>query len=434
MVGIGERELAILSHLMYYSDLSNEPMGSTVGELTEKLAQYVEDESYPFNGMGMGREETRRFIEEINNSSDTLKNLTVGASENTGTFYATCFVDPETGEALVAFEGTQGQYSTWYDNFEGGYISDTELQQKAAEFVENKCRDYSNLTVTGHSKGGNLAQYVTVICEDKVDHCVSFDGQGFGEDFLTKYHDQIERNRGKIKSIAAYNDYVNILLTPVAGEIIYVKNDESTFPNGHYSLNLLLYNDFDDQGNFTSIVLQDGMIVGLKNLINGYIEKNTSTGNDYKNTLLFWFTGNVVASVLTDGPKDREEQISMLDALWRDFSNENERYLEKFSRLTKAQSSRGMAEFAIDLDQCRNLVGELSRGIDALQIQLREIHDIRKNLDLSVRILAYSNYEMRRAEVMLQNRITETNRLRNVLNQSIVYYRRGDEPLSLSHS
>ena len=47
--------------------------------------------------------------------------------------------------------------------------------------------NYTELTVTGHSKGANKAMYTTIMCNN-VTRCVSFDGQGFSKEFLSDPH------------------------------------------------------------------------------------------------------------------------------------------------------------------------------------------------------------------------------------------------------
>lgn len=65
-------------------------------------------------------------------------------------------------------------------------MSDTIQQERAAEYINNLPLKYGNdLTVSGHSKGGNKAQYVTIVT-DRVERCLSQDGQGFSPEFLKK--------------------------------------------------------------------------------------------------------------------------------------------------------------------------------------------------------------------------------------------------------
>lgn len=127
--------------------------------------------------------------------------------------------DPK--EAIVVFRGTSGDIE-WHDNGMGGYLSDTEMQQRALKYVNGL--PYDNIIATGHSKGGNKAQYVGLL-SDKVDRVLSLDGQGFSKEFVEKYKDLIEANKHKITSIAAESDYVNCLLIPVADKFIYIDTE-----------------------------------------------------------------------------------------------------------------------------------------------------------------------------------------------------------------
>lgn len=72
----------------------------------------------------------------------------------------------------------------------------------------------TDITVSGHSKGGNKAQFIT-ICSDLVDECFSFNGQGFSPEainlFKKKFDPEFSNRCAKIKNISACNDYVNVL-------------------------------------------------------------------------------------------------------------------------------------------------------------------------------------------------------------------------------
>lgn len=70
------------------------------------------------------------------------------------------------------------------------------------------------ITLSGHSKGGNKAQFIA-IHSDLVKECYSFDGQGFSPEALaalkTKYGEAYEMRRQNIRSFAADNDYISVL-------------------------------------------------------------------------------------------------------------------------------------------------------------------------------------------------------------------------------
>lgn len=130
--------------------------------------------------------------------------------KNPNTTLAYVFTD-QNNEAIVAFKGTSGGRE-WKDNVEGLGVSDTECQQEALDYIESL--PYDHITVTGHSKGGNKAMYVA-ITSDKVDRCVSFDGQGFSQEFIDKYWAEIQERGGKISNYSLDSDFVHCLLFPV---------------------------------------------------------------------------------------------------------------------------------------------------------------------------------------------------------------------------
>ena len=135
------------------------------------------------------------------------------------------------GKPMVLFGGTGGDVQ-WRDNGTGGYynVTDTIGQQWALEYFVNAVKPYGEhpqAIVAGHSKGGNLAQYVTVLAGGDVEACYSFDGQGFNAAFLAKYADLIAANGGKVTSISNPSDFVNILFNPLPGSQRYYHGDGS---------------------------------------------------------------------------------------------------------------------------------------------------------------------------------------------------------------
>src|SRR5699024_5439411 len=113
----------------------------------------------------------------------------------------------------------------------GGYskVSDTEQQEAAVEYFERmmdiKPNHVNKIYVTGHSKGGNKAQYVGVKRGDKIDHVYSFDDQNFNDTFAFKYNRELGRYKDKITNISNKYDFVNILFPRISGRTIFVKSN-----------------------------------------------------------------------------------------------------------------------------------------------------------------------------------------------------------------
>ncbi|MCE5222306.1 MAG: DUF2974 domain-containing protein [Clostridium sp.] len=146
-----------------------------------------------------------------------------------------CFIDGE-NNATVVFRGTT-TIKEWEDNGQGAYEYDTIEQIDALSYINNL--EVNNITVTGHSKGGNKAQYVTVL-SPKIIKCISINGQGFSNEFINKYKDEINKNKSKIVCINSKYDYVNCLFNSIAEECQYIQTEFQINPLDYHKANILL--------------------------------------------------------------------------------------------------------------------------------------------------------------------------------------------------
>ncbi len=238
-MALTEAQLLMLNNLIYTDFVSND---RTVNDIIVA----IEKSNYNINTCEMTTSEWKELISMIKAEPTLLdyKITNYCDYKETGMRVA-CFVNDENSptDVNVVFRGSSGDYE-WKDNGKGGYLSDTELQQDAAEYINNLPDNYgNNMTVTGHSKGGNKAQYVTIVT-DRIGKCVSYDGQGFSEEFLEKYSSEIAAKSDKIISISANKDYVHCLLYPIAGTAIYIDAENQNNYLHYHKPNIL----FDDSG------------------------------------------------------------------------------------------------------------------------------------------------------------------------------------------
>lgn len=152
-------------------------------------------------------------------------------------------------DVYVAFRGTgEGR---WYDNGDAFAKEYSEYQQDAAQYFDYVVNDKNlnitsaqNVIATGHSKGGNLAQFITLGSKHGhlIDKCVSFDGQGFSPEAIEYFkklygEDFYKKQCEKMYSISGDNDYVNVLGIKVIPEenTVYIKTtcDTYDFENSH---------------------------------------------------------------------------------------------------------------------------------------------------------------------------------------------------------
>ncbi len=249
---MSEEELLLLSNYAYM-DASTDPM--TIRESLDRFRNKnggFDEDSVASAGIGGGldRKQTADLFTRMDRMPDSFLDLYPSRIVNEPQLRGICYSagKADGGTGTVVFRGTGGTYDAWHDNVIGECVPSTEIQKQAADFIRYDCMGFSDLTVTGHSKGGNLAMFTTVACASSVAACVAFDGQGFSHAFLKDYRQEIAAAAGKIKSISAHNDFVNILLHPIAGERVFAQNPAGGI-DAHSSYHLLAGNDFDEAGN-----------------------------------------------------------------------------------------------------------------------------------------------------------------------------------------
>lgn len=103
-------------------------------------------------------------------------------------FCAITFVFPN-GDACIAFRGTDSTITGWKENFNMLFTSPVAAQKLSVPYVEKVAKKVKgNITLVGHSKGGNLAIYAGTMCNDetktKIIEIQSFDSPGFTKEFI----------------------------------------------------------------------------------------------------------------------------------------------------------------------------------------------------------------------------------------------------------
>lgn len=248
---LSDQELILLDNLIYFQDVFWE--GDSVAQIIDKIIYQLE-KNPNLKYAQMQAQEWMELVSVLQSNQKLLhykvtnKTMPFG-SQNTGTIV--CFVDDISHplDVNVIFKGTQNGYE-WDDNGEGAYLMESDCQRAAADYINRLPEEYGNhLTVSGHSKGGNKAQYVT-ITTNRVARCVAEDGQGFSNEFCRQYHLVIEDRKNRIKNYCAENDYVNVIANTIAGASIYIKTEFQINPFLYHKPNLILTQkgDFREEG------------------------------------------------------------------------------------------------------------------------------------------------------------------------------------------
>ena len=225
--------LLILNCIIYIHGFEKDDVKEKfVGKSIYEISDYIKTQK---NSLGMypgeiNEEEFSNIVNTIEYNKEIYRKIKIVDVENS---YFANFSGSERvvnvtflfeDNLIIVYKGTAGDYE-WKDNVEGTYnITDTKQQRRALSYFDEmvkKFPDFKKIYVSGHSKGGNKAQYIGVLRGgmSKLEMIYSFDGQGFNNNFIKKYNKEITNNRHKIFNICNELDYVNIILFSISNKI-----------------------------------------------------------------------------------------------------------------------------------------------------------------------------------------------------------------------
>ena len=227
----------ILNSLIYIEQFeSKKYTNKLIGKSIYDFAlNYEYSSKYSYFPAEISKEEFISLVENVKKEKNIFENVYFLNIENSLTGNKNCTENLVNmtlrykNNLVFVFKGTSGTYE-WVDNVRGTYVADTKRQVKALQYFDKMYKLYADsvdkIYITGHSKGGNKAQYIGVLRgqDPKIKHIYSFDGQGFSDLFFDKYKDLIQKNKKKITSISNENDFVNILMKLAVGNKIYIKS------------------------------------------------------------------------------------------------------------------------------------------------------------------------------------------------------------------
>ena len=151
-------------------------------------------------------------------------------------FAAVTYLLP-TGEAFVAFRGTDESIVGWQEDFGLALNKPITGQRLSVDYLEKVCSVLKcDLSLGGHSKGGNLAVYSAMNSPDDIKsrliHVYSFDGPGFRPEVLKESGsaDVI----GKIISVIPQSSLVGMLLNTSDDSIVVNSRSVGVFQHNPY--------------------------------------------------------------------------------------------------------------------------------------------------------------------------------------------------------
>ena len=141
-------------------------------------------------------------------------------------------------EKLIVYRGTDLSLEGWKEDFEMAYEDVVPSQKDALEYLMDISKKYrGKLSITGHSKGGNLAVYAAANASPRVrgriNRVYNNDGPGFHEDSPT--HHLIPLIEDKVTTIVPASSIIGLLMEHTEDYLIVESNSTMIFQHDPYS-------------------------------------------------------------------------------------------------------------------------------------------------------------------------------------------------------
>ena len=161
----------------------------------------------------LSQKQKNELMEDFGVKAEEISTWKIAATHNKNDTngFSACVIETGNHEAAVAFRGSELKANQILPDWVHADIAlltkiETEQQREVDKFLKNNqdmLREYT-LTMTGHSLGGNLAEYATLVShryglDTCIEECVSLDGPGFSTAFIAAHSEDIARMCGRMK-------------------------------------------------------------------------------------------------------------------------------------------------------------------------------------------------------------------------------------------
>lgn len=141
---------------------------------------------------------------------------------------------------FVAFKGTDETLTGWKEDFDLSYKTIIPSQKKAVSYLDEiLSHTKKKVVVGGHSKGGNLAMYASLFCEEdsKILKVYNNDGPGFSKEIVET--DNYKMRKDKIITFLPKGSIVGNILNSATRTIIVESKSLGILQHNLYSWSVL---------------------------------------------------------------------------------------------------------------------------------------------------------------------------------------------------
>lgn len=213
---VSEAEVSMILDTYMYTNYTCANDGDTLRDIVESMPSNIDVEGKYYKEYEILKDAVKN--DQIGNLKIQCQSRNMGYNEGTN---AVTFVNESSKENYVVFRGTAD--GEWLDNGEGMNSKSTGQQEEAVKYYEEVVKKLGittaeRLYVSGHSKGGNKVQFITMdsALSYLITACYSIDGQGMSElaieEWKERYGEEEYNVRiNKIYGINGENDFVSVL-------------------------------------------------------------------------------------------------------------------------------------------------------------------------------------------------------------------------------
>lgn len=218
----------------------------------------------------------------------------------------------------ISYRGTDDSFVGWKEDFNMTYLDVVPAQLSAVQYLDElKPRLFTKILVGGHSKGGNLAIYAALHCQNKIKsrikHVFNYDGPGFLKDITESPEYQQLSNR--ISTYIPQTSIVGRLLNCNDEYYVVKSNQKLVWQHDYFSWKVDV-DDFiyDDEIDPTSTLLD--------NIISEWLETITLEEREQFIDLVYRLLLTTNASTFSEldlkGIKGMKQILKMLETLNKD--------------------------------------------------------------------------------------------------------------------
>lgn len=145
----------------------------------------------------------------------TLCNYVSTLDEKEHEQFAAMHVNVSPNLTFIAFRGTDSTVVGWREDFNMSFMMPVPAQRSAVEYVEKTVKGlFKKYSFGGHSKGGNLAVYSAVFCNQRLQKRIvkvyNFDGPGFNRKMIDD--EAYKRVENRIETFVPEQSIVGLLM------------------------------------------------------------------------------------------------------------------------------------------------------------------------------------------------------------------------------